>query len=228
VVSEQTPSDDATPERGGLLGYLDSEKTDRAGAAPRIHKDARYDQRWVCIHRPLIVGGGELALKELDLVFDPITKYYEAPHQMKANGGVFLVDDLGRQRVSPRGILNRWIVPLEKRVDYLTLRTGHKIDEAFLRRLRYKIHLADPTWQEFREIFMREAAKRTILYTEEGLRYIVMEYYTKPKRRPRGVHPRDILDGLVEIAAFRGVPPTLSKELIDRACQVYFLEGSGD
>jgi len=78
--------------------YLDGEKTDRAGAAARIRKGARYDQRWVCIHRPLIVGGSELTLKDLDLVFDPTTKYYEAPTQMKANGGVFLMDDLGRQR----------------------------------------------------------------------------------------------------------------------------------
>ena len=163
---------------------------------------------------------------------------------MKANGGVFLVDDLGRQPISPRDILNRWIVPLEKRVDYLTLATGYKfdvpfdvlilfatnldpaelVDEAILRRLRNKIHVPDPTWEEFREIFKRESALRTIPYSEEGLQYIIAEYYTERKRNPRGAHPRDILGELVDIARFRGIPPTLSKELIDLACQSYFLE----
>jgi predicted ATPase with chaperone activity len=163
---------------------------------------------------------------------------------MKANGGIFLVDDFGRQQIHPRELLNRWIVPLEKRVDYLTLVTGHKIDvpfdvliifatnlnpkelvdEAFLRRIRYKIHITDPTWEEFREIFKREMAKKSIPYSEEGLRYIVMEYYVKPKRRPRAVHPRDILDELVDIARFENVAPTLSKNLVDLACQAYFMK----
>lgn len=244
AISEATDGDDSTPGRKGLLSHLAGEKTDDDDSTAGIRKGERYDRRWVRIHRPLIVSGGELTLKNLDLVFDPTMKYYEAPQQMKANGGVFLVDDLGRQSVSPRELLNRWIVPLEKRVDYLTLAMGNKIDvpldvlivfatnldpeelvdEAILRRLRNKIHIPDPTSEEFREIFMREAANRAIPYCEEGLQHIVMEYYTKPQRKPRGVHPRDILDELVDIARFRGVPPTLSKELIDLACQSYFLE----
>src|SRR4030067_2110722 len=113
----------------------------------------------------------------LDLQFDEVNKFYEAPFQMKANGGMFLIDDFGRQQMRPRDLLNRWIVPLEKRVDFLTLATGRKIDvpfdalivfstnlnpdelvdEAFLRRIRYKIHIPDPTWEEFREIFKRVA-----------------------------------------------------------------------
>ena len=127
----------------------------------------------------MISVGGELMLENLDLVYDPTTKYYEAPFQMKANGGMFLIDDFGRQQVRPRELLNRWIVPLEKRVDYLTLATGRKIDvpfdavivfstnlnpeelvdEAFLRRIRYKIHIVDPSWEEFREIFTRRGAR---------------------------------------------------------------------
>lgn len=209
-----------------------------------IRRGERYDRRWVLIRRPLIVVGGELMLENLDLVYDPTTKFYEAPYQMKANGGVFLVDDFGRQQVRPRELLNRWIVPLEKRIDFLTLATGHKIDvpfdaliifstnlnpeelvdEAFLRRIRYKINITDPSWEDYREIFMREAAKKGIPYSEEGLRYIVMEYYIKPKRKPRAVHPRDILDELVDIARFRGLPPALTKELMDLACQTYFLK----
>lgn len=220
------------PERrSGALRYLSS-------------PNERFDQRWVLIRRPLIAVGGELTLKNLDLIYDPVLRFYEAPYQMKANGGVFLVDDLGRQRMRPRSLLNRWIVPPEKRVDYMTLGGGQKIDvpfdtrvilatnlqphdladEAFSRRIRYKIHVADPTWDEFREIFKREAARLNIPYSEECLRYLIAEYYTKPRRHPRGVHPRDLLDGLVHLARFRGVAPRMTKEMVDLACQPYFLK----
>lgn len=214
------------------------------GTSPDTRKSDRHDNRWVLIKRPFIIVGGELRMGDLELVFDPTTKYYQAPYQMRANGGVFLVDDFGRQQVSPRDLLNRWIVPLEKRVDYLTLVTGHKIDvpfdsliifatnlnpthlvdEAFLRRIRYKIPIPSPSWQEFREIFMRAAASRSIPYSDNSLQYLVMEYYVKSKHEPRGVHPRDILEELVDFAHFNEVPPTLSKELIDLACQAYFLK----
>ena len=202
-----------TEKRSGALRYLSSQSEE-------------YDQRWALIERPFIAVGGELTMKNLNLVYDPTTKDYQAPYQMKANGGIFLLDDFGRQRVQPRNLLNRWIVPLEKGEDYLTLETGQKInvpfdvlvifatnlvpedlvDEAYLRRIRYKIYVPDPTLEEFREIFRREAAKRDISYSEEGWRYLIAEYYTKPKRTPRGVHPRDILDELVDIARFQRHP----------------------
>jgi SpoVK/Ycf46/Vps4 family AAA+-type ATPase len=221
------------------------EKTDDNDPAPGIRKGERYDKRWVIVRRPMISVGGELLLEHLDLVYDPTTKFYEAPFQMKANGGVFLIDDFGRQQARPRDLLNRWIVPLEKRIDYLTLVTGRKIDvpfdvlilfatnlnpeelmdEAFLRRIRYKINITDPTWEEFREIFTRVAAKNSIPYSEEGLRYLAMEYYIKANRKLRCVHPRDLLDELIDIARYRGVPPIMSKELMDAACQAYFLKG---
>ncbi len=213
-------------------------------AVPGLQKGERYDRRWVPVRRPMIAVGGELMLENLDLVFDPTMKYYEAPYQMKANGGLLLIDDFGRQQARPRELLNRWIVPLEKRVDYLTLATGRKIDvpfdalivfstnlnpddlvdEAFLRRIRYKILMGDPSWDDFREIFKRQSARRSVTYSDEMLRYLVMEYYVKPKRKPRAVHPRDILDELVDIARYRGVPPIMSKELIDLACEAYFLK----
>lgn len=212
---------------------------------PAARKGERWDHRWVLIRRPMIAVGGELMLENLDLVYDPTMKFYEAPFQMKANGGLFLIDDFGRQQVRPRDLLNRWIVPLEKRVDYLTLITGRKIDvpfdalivfstnlnpeelvdEAFLRRIRYKININDPSWDDFREIFQRVANKRGIPYSEEGLRYVVREYYVKPNRKPRAVHPRDILEELSDIARFRNVPPVMSNELLDLACQSYFLQG---
>jgi predicted ATPase with chaperone activity len=220
------------------------EKTDDNDPNPGIRKGERYDKRWVLVHRPMIAVGGELLLEHLDLVYDATTKFYEAPFQMKANGGVFLIDDFGRQQARPRDLLNRWIVPLEKRIDYLTLATGRKIDvpfdalilfatnlnpdelvdEAFLRRIRYKINITDPSWEEYREIFKRIAAKNSVPYSEDGLRYLVMEYYIKAKRKARAVHPRDILDELIDIARFRGVPPNMTKELLDAACQAYFLK----
>ncbi|MEW5721435.1 MAG: AAA family ATPase, partial [Chloroflexota bacterium] len=142
---------------------------------PAAAKPESRDARWLLCRRPFIVTGGELTLEALDLIFDPISKAYQAPHQMKANGGMFLIDDFGRQQVRPRDLLNRWIVPLEKRVDFLTLQTGRKIeipfdvliafstnlnptdlvDDAFLRRIRHKIEVPNPTWDEFRQIFLR-------------------------------------------------------------------------
>jgi predicted ATPase with chaperone activity len=220
------------------------EKQDGDDPTPGLRKGERYDNRWVLIYRPMIGVGGELMLENLDLVYDETTKYYEAPFQMKANGGTFLIDDFGRQQVRPRELLNRWIVPLEKRVDYLTLVTGRKIDvpfdalilfatnlnpdelvdEAFLRRIRYKINIPDPSWEEYREIFMRVAERAGIPYTDDALRHIVTEFYVKSKRKPRAVHPRDIVEELVDIARFRGVSPTLSNELTTLACQAYFLK----
>ena len=242
AIQERPESELPLSARKGLLGRLVAENPD---ADFWIRNRELLDERWVLVRRPLVVGGGELTLKNLDLVFDPTLKYYEAPHQMKANGGVFLVDDLGRQKVNAREILNRWIVPLEKRMDYLTPLMGNRIevpfdpllifatnldpaqvaDEVFLRRLRYKIQVADPTWEAYGEILRREAAKRNIPYSEEGAHYLVQEYYLKPKRAARGVHPRDILDELLDIARYRGVPPKMAKELLDLACQAYFLKG---
>lgn len=203
----------------------------------------RVDQRWVKIRRPVIVVGGELTLEGLDLVFDDASMYYEAPFQLKANGGMFLIDDFGRQLVRPRDLLNRWIVPLEKRIDYLTLRTGRKIevpfevlivfstnleprdlvDEAFLRRIRYKIEIVDPSFENYREIFKRICRARKVAYDDQGLAYLLQEYYLKPKAKLRACHPRDIIDELLDIAAYRGVKPALSPELIDLACKSYFV-----
>lgn len=219
-----------TTMRSGALRYLPSESE-------------QYDQRWVLIRRPVVMVGGELTMKNLNLIFDPVTKFYEAPYQLKANGGLFLIDDLGRQRIRPQTLLNRWIVPLEKRVDHLTLASGQRVDvpfdvllifatnlnptdlvdEAYLRRMRYKIYVPDPTWDEYREIFKREAAKYNLTYSEEVMQYLINEYYIKPKRSPRGAHPRDIVEGLVHLARFRNTTPQMTKETIDLACMPYFL-----
>ena len=202
------------------------------------------DERWAHVHRPFIMVGGELTLQDLDLIFDPVNKYYQAPVQVKANGGMLLVDDFGRQQVPPKDLLNRWIVPLESRVDYLTLHTGHKImvpfdvlvvfstnlpprdlvDEAFLRRLRHKIHISDPGFDEFREIFRRVAKAKGVAYEDRGLAYLLQEWYVKRNRPLRATHPRDLCNHIVDIARYRGVDPALTPELIDAAARVYFVD----
>ncbi len=202
------------------------------------------DPRWVRIRRPVIITGGELTLESLDLVYDENNKYYEAPYQMKSNGGMLLIDDFGRQQARPRDLLNRWIVPLEKRVDFLTLHTGRKIevpfdvlivfstnlaprdlvDEAFLRRIRHKIEIKDPSWDEYREIFRRMCEMKGVPYDDRGLAYLIQEHYLKPNHPKRACHPRDLVDQLTDIARYLNVPARLSKDLIDRACEAYFVE----
>ena len=203
-----------------------------------------HDPRWAFIQRPVIITGGELTLETLDLVYDENSKYYEAPFQVKANGGMLLIDDFGRQQARPRDLLNRWIVPLEKRVDFLTLHTGRKlevpfdvlivfstnlaprdlVDEAFLRRIRHKIEIGDPSWDEYREIFKRVCTSRKVAYDDRGLAYLIQEHYLKHNRPRRSCHPRDLVDQLVDTARYLGVQPVLSKDLIDRACEAYFVE----
>ena len=204
----------------------------------------RRDPRWIKIRRPFITVGGELTLESLDLTFDDTHRFYEAPFQVKANGGILLIDDFGRQLVRPRDLLNRWIVPLESRLDYLTLHTGRKaeisfdvlvvfstnlpprelVDEAFLRRLRHKVEIGDPTYEEYREIFRRAAKQKGIAYNEQGLAYLLEEYYGKRNRKLRASHPRDLCDQILDIARFLSVEPTMSNAMIDRAAQAYFVE----
>ncbi|MGQ9832809.1 MAG: ATP-binding protein [Candidatus Villigracilaceae bacterium] len=209
-----------------------------------LRTSTRRDPRWVRIRRPFIVTGGELTLEGLDLVFDDVHKFYEAPFQVKANGGILLIDDFGRQLVRPRDLLNRWIVPLENRVDYLTLHTGRKVeipfdvlvvfstnlpprdlvDEAFLRRLRHKIEIGDPNYEEYREIFRRVARAKGVEYSDQGLAYLLQEWYIKRNRKLRASHPRDLCDQILDIAAYLSVPPTMSREMLERAAQSYFVE----
>ncbi len=204
----------------------------------------RMDARWIRIRRPVIIVGGELTLDGLELQYDTNNKYYEAPFQMKANGGMFLIDDFGRQQVRPRDLLNRWIVPMEKQIDFLTLHTGRKIevpfelllvfstnlpprdlvDEAFLRRIRHKIEVPPPDFENYREIFKRVCIQRNVVYDEQAVRYLLQEYYVKADRKLRANHPRDLLDQIADIAGYMGIEPQLSKELLDSAAESYFVD----
>src|ERR687888_1073090 len=201
----------------------------RVALDPVVAERLRFDHRWVVSKRPIVMTGGELTLETLDLIYDENMKFYEAPFQMKANGGIFMVDDFGRQRVSPKDLLNRWIVPLEKRVDYLTLHTGKKIeipfdmlivfstnldpgdlvDEAFLRRIRYKIGIESPSVEQYEEIFRRICARKGIEYKPEAMSQI-LAHYRKKNLGLRSCHPRDIVEQLVDTARFLGRPAQLT------------------
>ncbi len=217
-----------------------------AAVAQSVVIASLVDRRWVRIKRPVVVVGGELTLEMLDLTFNPISKFYEAPIQVKANGGVFVVDDFGRQRVPPRDLLNRWIVPLESRVDYLTLHTGRKFevpfnvfivfatnlkpaslaDEAFLRRIPYKILAKNPTIDEYCKIFELNCRKRGLPFDAVMVEYLDRKYYQPRKLEMRACHPRDLIEQVVDICRYQSREPVITRELLDAACKSYFIEES--
>ena len=216
------------------------------GGVVSVVTTAMYDRRWEKIRRPVVVVGGELTLEMLDLTFNPISKFYEAPIQLKANGGVFVVDDFGRQRIPPRDLLNRWIVPLESRVDFLTLHTGRKFeipfnvlivfatnlkpeslaDEAFLRRIPYKILAKNPTLDEYCKIFELNCRRRSLPFDPVMVEYLTRKYYQPRRLQMRACHPRDLIEQVVDMCRYHNKPPAISRELLDAACASYFLEES--
>ena len=208
-----------------------------------LRKGPNFDQRFIKVKRPTIVVGGELVLPMLDLKYNETGKFYEAPLQTKANGGIFMIDDFGRQMVRPMDLLNRWIVPLEKRYDYLTTIAGTKIevpfdqllifstnldpnqlaDEAFLRRIKYKIEIRDPNELQYRQIWELVCKNRRVEFDSEGVEYIIEKWY-RPSRRPfRMCQPRDILDQMASLAKYNMERVNFSPDLIDAACATYFI-----
>ena len=200
------------------------------------------DRRWVMSRRPVVVVGGELTMQALDLVYSDTSKFYEAPLQLKANCGMFLIDDFGRQQMSPRDLLNRWIVPLEKREDYLNMQTGQEltvpfdqliifstnlepanlVDEAFLRRIRYKIEVPNPTIEEYEEIFRRVCDAKAVPY-DFGAVQFVLDYYDRRGIEPRCCHPRDLIGQMIDIAKYMELPHAFTRELLESACDSYFV-----
>jgi len=210
-----------------------------------LKQGSQYDQRYVRVKRPTIIVGGELTLPMLDLRYNNVGKFYEAPLQMKANGGIFMIDDFGRQQMRPMDLLNRWIVPLEKKYDYLTTVTGLKIevpfdvllifstnidpgqlaDEAFLRRIKFKIEVRDPSEAQWRQVWRMVCKNRNVECDENGLDYMLEKWY-RPHSRPfRMCHPRDILEQMFCIGKYNMERVTFSPDLIDAACSTYFISG---
>jgi len=201
------------------------------------------DRRWVRCRRPMVMVGGELHLDSLELSYNATTGFYRAPVQAIANGGVLVIDDFGRQRCAPRDLLNRWIVPLESRMDFLTLQSGQKfalpfmtmivfatnvrpaelVDEAFLRRIQYKIFAESPTIEDFKTIFAR-CCRDLAATAESGLvERLLTDYYRPRKIGLRGCHARDLIKQALSLASYLNRPPHLTMELLEAACNSYFV-----
>jgi hypothetical protein len=213
---------------------------------PERNSSLEHDRRWVEIERPLVIVGGELTLENADLAWSSAAKFYEAPFQVKSNGGTLVIDDFGRQRMPPQDLLNRWILPLERRVDFLTLHNGKKIevpfeqlvifstnlnendlvDEAFLRRMGYRARVEPPTAAAFVEIFRRTASNRGIPYTEQCISHVLQKYEME-KRVMKGCEPRDLLNKINDICVFEGLNPHVTPELLDLAWSNYFGQAHG-
>ena len=209
-----------------------------------LTQSAAYDRRWIKCKRPLIVSGGELALEMLDLQFNRTSKVYEAPFQLKANNGIYLVDDFGRQRATPAEVLNRWIVPMERRVDYLSFVTGGKMrapfeaflvfstnldpaalgDEAFLRRIQYKMLLRGPAEDEFIRIFERFCASKNLACPKSLTSWFLSKYFLPDKKVLRRCHPRDVLTHALNLIRFEKLPIKLTEDLLDRAFYSCFIQ----
>lgn len=202
----------------------------------------RRDDRWVLCKRPIVLTGGELTLSMLDLDFDESSRFYNLPPQMKANNGLLIIDDLGRQLVKARDLMNRWIVPLDRHLDYMTLHNGKKFmvpfdvivvfstnlkpvdlaDEAFLRRLGYKIHLGPLDEDDYRAIFKQVCEEFAIPFSEEGLHYLLHQHHYHEGRPLLACAPRDILRQVLDVAKYDGVRPELTKEMLDWAWHNYY------
>jgi predicted ATPase with chaperone activity len=191
----------------------------------------------------VVMVGGELTMPMLDLVYNPLLRYYEAPLQLKANNGMFLVDDFGRQQISPQELLNRWIIPMENKKDFLCLHTGQKIvipfeiflvfatnlepkvlvDEAFLRRIRSKVKVTSPTREEFVEIFKNVCCEYEVEYNAEAVDYLLTCHYDGDQRHMDACHPRDLLEQIIDHSIFSQIPPRLTPENLDMAYSKYFV-----
>jgi len=210
---------------------------------PTVSGGERVDRRWVRCRRPLVTVGGELTLSMLDLAYKATLKYYEAPLQLKANNGVFIVDDLGRQRLPPQELLDRWTIPLENRQDFLRLRTGRKfaipfdqfivfatnlepqtlLDEAFLRRLRSKVKVDYVSRPQFVEIFRLYCDRYHLDFDPEAVEYLLRRYYDDGQRPLTACHPRDLLEQILDYCRFYQLAPRPTPENLDRACHRYFV-----
>jgi predicted ATPase with chaperone activity len=210
----------------------------------RTAEFGRIDQRWALIERPAVTVGGELKMESLDLRFDPISKFYEASLQLKANGGMFLIDDFGRQQVSTTDLLNRWIVPLESSIDFLRLLSGQTIvvpfrqftvfstnldphdlvDDAFLRRIQMKVCVTTPDEKLYFQIFVRMAKELNIPFNKDAFMHLLQKWYRQPGRRMQAVQPRDLLKIIKVICDYDDSPTRMTPELIDEACRSYFVE----
>jgi hypothetical protein len=213
---------------------------------PHVHypvaaPETRYDKRWIKIKRPLVIVGGELTIESMDLIYAGNVNFYEAPFQIKANGGLLVIDDFGRQRMEPHDLLNRWIIPLENQVDYLTLHTGKKIevpfeqllvfatnlnikdfvDQAFLRRMGYRLNFTAPSADTYSLILQRYFAFRKLNYDSQFL-YRLFTRYEQEGREMKACEPRDLVERCLDICKYENLPRRITLDILDRAWNYYF------
>jgi predicted ATPase with chaperone activity len=231
---------------GQFIKVFDSlyhEKVEEEVESVLVQAEEKFDRRWVKCRRPFITTGGELTMEMLDLMYIENAKIYDAPYQLKANNGMYLIDDFGRQQITPAELLNRWIYPLDRGRDYLMFNTGSKIevpfecflifssnlnphdlgDEAFLRRLEYKMYMGNPNEDEFASIFHGYCRKLKIECPVGLLAEIIRKQYREKGKNFRRCHPRDVLDVAVDLIRFEKRPYVLSRDLLDRAFELKFI-----
>jgi hypothetical protein len=214
---------------------------------PPAQEDPRYDARWVLCRRPVVIAGGEMTEAALEPKYNPVSKYYEAPHQIQANNGLFIIDDFGRQKISPQRLLNRWMFPLEARQDFCNLHTGQQFavpfdqliifctnldpyalaDEAFLRRIRHKVFIGEVDREHYLEIFRQVSEHHDLVFDEDLVQEMVERYYVQYSRPFRACHPRDLIENLTDRARSLGQAPHLTSQDLDSACQSYFIKSRG-
>lgn len=202
------------------------------------------DRRWIRCRRPTVIVGGELTAEMLDLQFNPVSKYYDGPPQMKANNGVLIIDDFGRQRIPPEDLLNRWVVPLDRRIEFLTMIGGRKIEipfemlvvfatnkdpatileAAFMRRIQTKIRIGSPSDEQFCEIFHRVAASHGVEVDQEVVEELIVLIRDTLKQELRQCYPRDLVDQICWKARYEGKPLSLDRTSLRRAVNTYFLQ----
>ncbi|XZE19672.1 AAA family ATPase [Pirellulaceae bacterium SH449] len=230
---------------GVIINFFDSayhQESKNSVSHTGIVADQEHDRRWVRVKRPTVVVGGELTLEHLEIRHDPRSNTCEAPLQLKSNCGCLLIDDFGRQRLAPSELLNRWIIPLENRVDYLSLSTGKKIcvpfeqiilfstnlqpeslvDEAFLRRVPFKISVGDPSLEEFMEIFRRTCQTYDIAWRPQIVEEFILKTYKRLGRNLRRCHPRDLVHQISCLCAYRGEKVELRSDFLEIASKNYF------
>jgi len=224
-----------------IIQFYDPQCHHPVDIGPSSEEARQLDRRWVCVRRPFIVVGGELTIEALDLAYQPVLRYYEAPLHLKANGGTFLIDDFGNQRAEPHELLSRWVFPLESKLDYLTLQTGQKfpvpfrqmlilstnfdpdkvMDAAFLRRMGYRLYLGYASPEQYAQIFRRYAEKLNVA-VPEGLIERVLNRYQTENRPLRSCEPRDLIERARDICKYRGQQLLLNDEILRTAWRGYF------
>jgi hypothetical protein len=207
-----------------------------------LDRRSRIDARGVACRRPVSITGGELTMDMLNLQFDHTSRFYQAPPHVKANNGLFIIDDLGRQLISPQQLMNRWIVPMDRRRDYQALHTGYKFampfdvilvfstnlapsdvaDEAFLRRLGYKIHVGPMEEADYRAILMKVCEEYEVPYSQAAFDYLVHELHRRHEKPLIACYPRDLVGQIRDFAMYRGVEPDLAQPMLDWAWSNYF------